>query len=196
VPAPSAEPVPVVGGTDTGAEAAGFTGTEALAEPGPEVLADPDAPPPQPGTAEPARTEPLALPGCPALAPPSPGTVARPLPDRVDAPGAEPEVAEPEAGAADPGEMTEALPEAGAAAEPDVDSEAEPEAPDAGFCPGWAAHKAPGAGGGGGAYPSWSLPAGGRAAGGVGPSLSDVACRSSMHPPDPGADGSDVGRCP
>jgi hypothetical protein len=41
------------------------------------------------------------------------------------------------------------------------------------------AHNAPGAGGGGGAKASWSSPAGGLL-----PSLSGVACRSSMNPPD------------
>ncbi|GIE03520.1 hypothetical protein Adu01nite_48700 [Paractinoplanes durhamensis] len=41
------------------------------------------------------------------------------------------------------------------------------------------AHRAPGAGGGGGAYASWPSPSGGLA-----PSPSGVACRSSMNPPD------------
>jgi hypothetical protein len=60
-----------------------------------------------------------------------------------------------------------------------------------------AAQTAPGDGGGGGTYSSWSLLPGGGVTGGLKPLPSDVACRSSMHPPDrrvPTAE--DVGRCP
>ncbi|GAB2613949.1 hypothetical protein GCM10027087_64490 [Paractinoplanes abujensis] len=94
----------------------------------------------------------------PGVGPPEPRLLKRGLGASASDEG---ELEASEAGAAETGAEALIVPEAGCGA----------------------AHRAPGAGGGGGAYPSWS-PASGRAAGGFMPSLSGVACRSSMDPPD------------
>lgn len=115
----------------------------------------------------------------------------------------EPEAGRPEVGASKmgpPGEPGTRAPEVGAPPAVDVPEREAPgaEAAEALVVSGvvcLVAQRAPGAGGGGGAYPSWS-PAGVRAAGGFMPSLSGVACRSSMDPPDRRVPtDSVVGRC-
>ncbi|GAA3936659.1 hypothetical protein [Actinoplanes auranticolor] len=179
---PEAEPLTVPGAEvepPDGPEAEPLTGPEAEVEP-------PDGP----------EAEPLTVPGAEAEPPDGPETgaepetEARPLVEPLTGTaliGAEPTEAEPTG--AEPAEGEPAGVELTGA---DADARALGAVPEeAGFAaslPDAGAHSAPGAGGGGNAYP-WSLfgpalLAGGRAAGGVLPSLSGFACCSSMGPPD------------
>jgi hypothetical protein len=118
----------------------------------------------------------------PAEADPAEAEPAEAEPAGLELPGDEPAEAEPAEAEPAGVELTGADAEARAVGAVPEDAGRDVSVPDAG------AHSAPGAGGGGSSYP-WSLfgpalLAGGRAAGGVLPSLSGFACCSSMGPPD------------
>jgi hypothetical protein len=129
-----------------------------------------------------ALTEPEPAEADPAEADPAEAEPAEAEPAGLELPGDEPAEAEPAEAEPAGVELTGADAEARAVGAVPEDAGRDVSVPDAG------AHSAPGAGGGGSSYP-WSLfgpalLAGGRAAGGVLPSLSGFACCSSMGPPD------------
>jgi hypothetical protein len=137
----------------------------------------------EPKTEPAGRTVAETLPGLTGRADAEAGPSEPPDPSGLPETEAEPDtearpLLEPLTGAA----LTGADAEARAVEGVPEDGDLAASVPDAG------AHSAPGAGGGGSSYP-WSLfgpalLAGGRAAGGVLPSLSGFACCSSMGPPD------------
>ncbi|MGW4940465.1 hypothetical protein ACWEOZ_02595 [Actinoplanes sp. NPDC004185] len=137
----------------------------------------------EPKTEPAGRTAAETLPGLTGRADAEAGPSAPPDPSGLPETEAEPDtearpLLDPLTGAA----LTGADAEARAVEGVPEDGDLAASVPDAG------AHSAPGAGGGGSSYP-WSLfgpalLAGGRAAGGVLPSLSGFACCSSMGPPD------------